>query len=155
MVLSTGNTRTLRLFSSDKHFSRVKSGQSTKSKYNPIEGNFNFAVPDERTLIRSQSGIPQFVPSGIIYESFNILDTDKEYFICMDGKQIGRGLKDMMQGDVDLWGFEGPPSLKDTIDRIENKISFVESVYLEVIDKKIDIFSAYTKLKKVLRICSL
>ena len=33
----------------------------------------------------------------------------------MDGKQVGQGLKDNGIGDVDLWGFEGPPSLKDTL----------------------------------------
>ena len=32
------------------------------------------------------------------------------------------------QGDVDLWGFEGPPSLNDTIQRLHDEIDLIESV---------------------------
>ena len=39
----------------------------------------------------------------------------------MDGKQVGQGLKDNGIGDVDLWGFEGPPSLKDTLRYLRNE----------------------------------
>ena len=49
-VLSVGGLRMLRLFSSDKHFGQVNSGESAKSKYDPKTGNFNFAVPDEKTF---------------------------------------------------------------------------------------------------------
>ena len=38
-----------------------------------------------------------------------MLDPNKEYIISLDGKQTGKGLKDIGQGDVDLLGFEGPP----------------------------------------------
>ena len=49
----------LQLFSSDKHFSQVNSGESAKSKYEPQKGHFNFAVPDEKTLLKSKCGLPQ------------------------------------------------------------------------------------------------
>ena len=39
----------------------------------------------------------------------------------MDGKQVGQGLKENGVGDVDLWGFEGPPSLKDTLLYLRNE----------------------------------
>ena len=47
-VLAVGGPRTLQLFSSDKHFGQVNSGEFAKSKYELAKGNFNFAVPDEK-----------------------------------------------------------------------------------------------------------
>ena len=53
-VLAVGGSRTLCLFSLDKHFGQVNSGECAKSKYVPNKGHFNFAVPDEKTLLKSK-----------------------------------------------------------------------------------------------------
>ena len=115
VALSIGGPRLLRLFSSDKHFGQVNSGECIRSKYPPKKGNYNFAVPDERTLRKSKTQIPKDVPCGIINESLDMLDNSKEYILSLDGKQVGPGLKEHGVGDVNLWGLEGPPSLKDSL----------------------------------------
>ena len=66
IALSLGGPRLLRLFSSDKHFGMVNSGDCDKSKYPPSKGNYNFAVPDEWTLRKSKTQIPKDVLCGII-----------------------------------------------------------------------------------------
>ena len=86
IALSLGGPRLLRLFSSDKHFGLVNSGDCEKSKYPPSKGSYNFAVPKERTLRKSKTRIPKDVPCGIIEESFQNMDNDKEYILSLDGK---------------------------------------------------------------------
>ena len=121
IALSIGGPRLLRLFSSDKHFGMVNSGKCDKSKYPPSKRSYNFAVPDERTLRKSKTDIPKDVPCGIIDEAFFNLNNDKEFILSLDGKQVGQGLKDDGVGDVNLWGFEGPPSLEQTLRHLRNE----------------------------------
>ena len=77
VVLAVGGPRTLRLFSSDKHMGLVNTGDCKKSKYDPSKGNFNFAVPDEKILRKSRTGLPKEIPCGIIEDSIKLLDRDK------------------------------------------------------------------------------
>ena len=44
IALSLGGHRLLRLFSSDKHFRKVNSGECDKSKYPPAKGSYNFGI---------------------------------------------------------------------------------------------------------------
>ena len=96
VVLSVGGPRTLQLFSSDKHQGKVNSGACERSKYNPHEGSFNFAVPDEKLLRKSKTGLPKCVKCGIIEESMCLVDKEKEYVLALDGKQTSPGLLKVM-----------------------------------------------------------
>ena len=138
LVLSIGGPRLLRLFSSDKHFGQVNSGECKKSKYPPSQGNYNFAVPDEQTLRKSKTEIPKDVPCGIIEESLFLLDANKEYILSLDGKQAGQGLREDGVGDVNLWGFEGPPSLRDTLRFFRNETNNILLIADKVYDQEDD-----------------
>ena len=118
VVLSVGGPRTLRLFSSDKHQGRVNSGECERSKYHPQKGSFNFAVPDEKLLRKSKTGLPKCVKCGIIQESIGLVDKEKEYVLALDGKQASPGLLNDTEGDVNLWGYEGPPTLEESLERL-------------------------------------
>ena len=131
MVLSVGGPRTLRLFSSDKHFGTVNSGESSKSKYDPRTGHFNFAVPDEKTLRKSKTGLPQLIKCGIIGECTNLVDKNKEFVLSLDGKQVIPGLLNDSEGDVNLWGYEGPPTMNEHLQRFKDE----EDIILNVVDK--------------------
>ena len=109
IVQTVGGSRLMRLFSSDKHHGKVNSNVCLKSKYHPETGNFNFAVPDRKILSRSKTQIPNRVPAGIISESLTMIDNSTEIVVCLDGKQTAKGLQNSYEGDVNLWGFEGPP----------------------------------------------
>ena len=115
-VLSVGGHRTLRLFSSDKHFGQVNLGQSTKSKYKPSKSYFNFTVLDEKTLRKSKTGLPKVIKCGIIDEALNLVDKKKQFVLSMDGKQLISGLINESEGDVNIWGYEGPPTLIENLD---------------------------------------
>ena len=137
IALSLGGPRLLRLFSSDKHFRLVNSGDCEKSKYPPSKGNYNFVVPDERTLRKSKTEIPKDVPCGIIEESFQNMDNNKEFILFLDGKQVGQGLKENGVGDVNLWGFEGPPSLEVTLAHLRNESNNILAI-ADRVDKQED-----------------
>ena len=128
VVLAVGGPRTLRLFSSDKHMGLVNTGDCKKSKYEPSKGNFNFAVPDEKILRKSRTGLSKSVPCGIIEDSIKLLDRDKEYVLSLDGKQTSPGLINETEGDVNLWGHEGPPSLQENLDRIRLQEKFISNL---------------------------
>ena len=136
IALSIGGPRLLRLFSSDKHFGMVNTGECKKSKYPPSKGNYNFAVPDERILRKSKTEIPKDVECGIISESFTTLEKDKEFILSLDGKQVGQGLKEDGVGDVNLWGFEGPPSLKETLQHLRNESNNILAIADKVYDQE-------------------
>ena len=128
VVLGVGGPRTLRLFSSDKHLGQVNSGESERGKFHPGKGNFNFAVPDERLLKRSKTGIPKNIKCGIIEESSLFIENGKEYVLSLDGKQATQGLLGDMEGDVNLWDYEGPPTLKQNYRRLLHE----ENVILDI-----------------------
>ena len=148
MVLAVGGPRTLRLFSSDKHFGQANLGESAKSKYEPRKGHFNFAVPDEKTLGKSRTGLPKVIECGIIQESVKLLDKEKEFVLSFDGKQFIPGLINETEGDVNLWGLEGPPTLKENLQHLERHKDIILDVVgkASIEDNGIDVYSENLKL---------
>ena len=67
----------MRLFSSDKHHGMVNSGDCERSKYDPKIGSFNFAVPNERLLKKSRTGLPKVINCGLIRESIPFIGYGK------------------------------------------------------------------------------
>ena len=147
-VLAVGGPRTLWLFLSDKHFSQVNSGESAKSKYVPNKEHFNFAVPDEKTFLKSKMGLPKVIPCGIIEESVQLLDKEKEFVLSLDGKQLIPGLLNENEGDVNLCGYEGPPTLKENLNHLERHKDIILDIVgkASIDDNSLDIFSEDLKL---------
>ena len=63
--------------------------------------------------------------------SHSIIDPKKEYVLSLDGKQTSPGLLNESEGDVNLWGYEGPPTLQDNLDKLGEE----ENVILEIVNK--------------------
>ena len=93
-------------------------------------------MPDEHILRKSKTEIPKDVECGIIEESFGILEKEKEFILSLDGKQVGQGLKEDGVGDVNLWGFEGPPSLKETLTHLRNESNNILGMADKVFDQE-------------------
>ena len=51
-----------------------------------------------------------------------------QYVLLYDEKNVSQGFKGTNFGDVDLWGFEGPPSLKDHEQILLNDLEFIDDV---------------------------
>ena len=144
----------MHLFSSDKHFGKVLSQECDKNRYVPTSGSFNFAVPDDKVLHKSKTNIPRTIEPGIINESLLLIDKSKEIALSLDGKQTGKGLNNQGQGDVDLWGFEGPPSLQQTKDENQCEINFYNNLALQLTDEDNMCQRSMRSLKFALQISS-
>ena len=70
--------------------------------------------------------IGRIIPPGIITKSCEILQNKQNVMILGDIKRISRGLGWNRYGDVNLWGFEDPPSLEEKTEQTEREINFIE-----------------------------
>ena len=90
------------------HFSHVTSKKTTKSKYNPVQGEFNFAIPSIPTLKKLDIGYPTEIPVGFVEQSLHITQEQAklgaEFILSFDGKLIAPGCKGERTGDSDMWG---------------------------------------------------
>ena len=68
---------------------------------------------------------------GIIAESISLVDKEKEYVLALDGKQTSPSLLNESEGDVNLWGYEGPPTLDESLERL----CLQENCILDVVGK--------------------
>ena len=71
-----------------------------------------------------------------------------------DGKNVSQGFKGTNFGDVDLWGFEGPPSLKDHEQRLLDDLEFIDDVIqLLNVDNRSTILENLCGLLSVITLC--
>ena len=118
----------LLLFSGLKHGGQVTRNVCEKGKYNPKTASINFAVPHWQTLANNELEIPKYLHPGIIDKSFELLDNKKEYVLEFDAKSVARGLKPDQVGDINLWGYEGPPNLKEVRNQLEKEVDELENL---------------------------
>ena len=49
--------------------------------------------------------------------------SDREFVVTFDGMRVAEGSKNKSDGDVDLWGAEGNPSIKSVAQRLEQDLT--------------------------------
>ena len=94
----------------------------------PQSSNINFAVPNKASIRDFKSGIdlPVEIPPGIIETAMSLREGEQTSFILsVDGKKVAPGLTDEW-GDIDLFGHEKGPSLKELITRKEAELRYIE-----------------------------
>ena len=55
-----------------RHFSQVTANKSKKNLYNPVDGEFNFAIPSIPTLKKLDIGYPTEIPVGFVKQSLKL-----------------------------------------------------------------------------------
>ena len=112
----TWHGKGLLLMSGSKNRGEVKNNETIPGYYKPSTSSFNFVVPDVKTLFRGDDIIPKEIkPTACIKESYGLIDKTKEHVLMYNCKKVVRGFKGRMLGDEDLWDFEGPPTVKESI----------------------------------------
>ena len=113
---STWHGKGLLLMSGSKNRGEVKNNETIPGYYKPSRSSFNFVVPDVKTLFRGDDIIPKEIkPTAYIKESYDLIDKTEEHVLMYDCKKVVRGFKGRTLGDEDLWDFEGPPTVKESI----------------------------------------
>ncbi|XP_053383231.1 uncharacterized protein LOC123562931 [Mercenaria mercenaria] len=110
----------------------------------------NFAVPYRATVgNRNKLFSEDDVKPGLLIPMIDKLASqtrvDKTYKLCVDGKKINAG-KSKKHGDIDLFGFEKPPTLSDRRATLEG-----ETLLLKSVADILDVMSICqkTKLKQI------
>ena len=142
----TCHTSGITLMSGGKNSGLVSAGINDKGQYNPSDGNFNFAVPDVKTILRHQKKLDKYMYSGIMKGSFNLVNPKKQYVLEYDAKRIATGFGPNNVGQVNLWGYEGPPNLDEKKRQLEEELSLIDELEENNMDKKQLLFKILTKM---------
>lgn len=114
------------------HFGHLLEGLSALGKYDPTKCDCNFAVPSVKTLIGQDFGYPKVNPVGLIEHSLDLAaeksKSGTQYVLSFDGKLVSQGCKGEDEGDIDLWGIEGPPTLEDSKDLLKQHLQELEDL---------------------------
>ncbi len=104
-----------------------------KGMYNPDLARINFVVPSISILREFGNANGQIfndTKPGILSKMIAKVaetNTGASYKICVDGKKIN-SCPNSKLGQVDLWGFEGPPTLKEKKEAEMNDIDLVMTI---------------------------
>ena len=79
-----------------------------------------------------KTGYPKKINPGLVQA---ILDTfedkahqGKQFVLSFDEMKVSRGCKGVRDGDVDLWGMEGPPTVNEAIKKLEQNLEFLRKI---------------------------
>ena len=132
------------------HFGSVVIKENLRSKYDPAASKCNFAVPTVNQLRQVDFGFQKRTSPGIISKSIEICKStpQKEFVVCFDGMRVSQGSKGKTDGDVDLWGAEGFPTLHTAVQMLERDLLVSNDVVKHV--PKMTLELKYLKLEAVL-----
>ena len=101
------------------HFSHVTGNKTSKSKYNTVDGEFNFPIPSIPILKKLNIGFPSEIPVGFVEQSLALAEeqgrSGSQFILSFDGKLVAPGCKGEWTGDSDMWGVEGPPTFSTAV----------------------------------------
>lgn len=118
----------LRFMAGPSGSGQVVSGEHQQGDCSALNSRINFAVPSKSTLNEDKL-IPLY--PGVFTESMKTLSENlgsKVIKLGIDGKKIARG-KGSQAGDIDCWGFEQVPTLKDRKIRLEKELEMTSIIY--------------------------
>ena len=134
------------------HFSQVTANKSKKSLYNPVDGEFNFAIPSIPTLKKLDIGYPMEIPVGFVEQSLKIASQKSkegaQFVLSFDGKLVAPGCKGENCGDTNMWGAEGPPNLRASVKILKNTLSSAKAIDIDV--DNTCIHSHYQNIRRVM-----
>ena len=119
-----------------KNAGQVKTGECQPGYFDPEKSSFNFAGPSIKTILQHHKEINKVMYAGIIDGCFDLVNTMKQYVLEYDAKRIASGLADNDIRDVNLWGYEGPPSLTVAQEQLNEEMALIEK--LQTLEEKYD-----------------
>ena len=118
------------------HFSQVACERTKRGKYDPVHGEFNFPIPSIPTLKKLDIGFPTEIPVGFVEHSLVLAQKKAseggQFVLSFDGKLIAPGCKGDSTGDSNLWGKEGPPNLKQSVNILNRTLNAAKDVAVDM-----------------------
>ena len=109
----------------------ASSSVTTKQDMTPETAHVNFVCPHVNQLRQEKknAGVDCSTP-GIIESNLDVVaatSNNRAYKICIDGKKIAPGFGSKL-GEVDLYGHESSPTLKQKQDRLAEEIDAIDDI---------------------------
>ena len=67
-----------------------------------------------------------------------VQNNHREFVVTFDGMQVAEGSKNKSDGDVDLWGAEGNPSIKGAAQRLEQDLTSCKKLDKQLHNSNLD-----------------
>ena len=139
------------------HFSQVTSNVTTKGKYNPVKGEFNFPFPSIPTLKKLDIGFPSeikvsFVEQSLLLAEKKAKEEGGQFILSFDGKLIAPGCKGESCGDSNMWGIEGPPNLTTAVKILKSMLKSAKQIEVDM--SKVTSAEHFSNLKRLLNVSS-
>ena len=139
------------------HFSQVTSKETTKGKYNPVKGEFNFPIPSIPTLKKLDIGFPSEINVGFVEQSLQLaqkksIEEGGQFVLSFDGKLIAPGCKGDSCGDSNMWGIEGPPNLPTAVKILKSTLKTAKQIEVDM--SKVPADEHFSNLKHLVNVSS-
>ena len=113
------------------HFRSVVSQENTRSKCDPAVSKCNFAVPTVNRLWQIDFGYEKNTPRYYFQVNWNLQINSTKKFICFDGMRVPQGSKGKTDGDVDLLGAEGYPTVHNAVQILDRGLQASTDIITE------------------------
>ena len=92
-----------------------------------------------------KTGYPKKVNPGLVEAILDIFEDKacqgKQFVLSFSGMKVSSGCKGSRDGDVDLWGLEGPPTVNEAIKKLEKNLDFLRKISNPVDSSSIHVHS--------------
>ena len=106
---------------------------NTCESFDPALSSINFAVPNRNCLEDSNvSKELRDVKPGILLDMIKLVHDDgvlqQSYKVSFDGKKVNSGIDSTTMGDINLWEYEGPPTLTERQTEYNSNVTQLEEL---------------------------
>ena len=92
-----------------------------------------------------KTGYPKKVNPGLVEAILDIFEhkvhQGKQFVLSFNGMKVSKGCKGLRDGDMDLWGLKGPPSVNKAIKKLEKNLDFLRKISNPVDSSSIHVHS--------------
>ena len=138
------------------HFSQVTGNKTSKSKYNPVHGEFNFPIPSIPTLKKLNIGFPSEIPVGFVEQSLDLVEeqgrSGSQFILSLMESLLLLSAKGNRQVTV-ICGVLRAPNLSTAVKILKKNLAAAKSIQINVENNKIT--SHYHNLQYVLHLSTL
>ena len=130
--------------SGSKNRGQVRNKLTKLGYYKPEMASVNFAVPDTKTLFIDGNCLSSVIqPTKCINESFDLINKEKEHVLVYDMKKVVNGFEGYKGGDEDIWNCEGPPTLEQSYNRLQEELNLIKDIKIQCDGKNLELLSFY------------
>ena len=92
-----------------------------------------------------KTGYPKKVNPRLVEAILDIFEDKgyqgKQFVLSFNGMKVSRGCKGSRDGEMDLWGLEGPPTVNEAIKKLEQNLDFLRKISKPINSSSIHVHS--------------